>query len=520
MNHYEPALTTLRDLFLQSAHLYGERIAVRSGDRESSYRDLLDRGTRVANALLALGAQRGDRVVAFMPDCIEALELHVGVAIGGFTLVPVNHRFKSEELDYVLSDCGARALVHATSVNAVVDTLDATDVIRIAIGADDVSPGSHRYDELVEAASTHLPADRPEPDGIAMIGYTSGTTGFPKGAMLTHRGGMLSIRASLNGFRHPLYGQCAYTGSLAFVALVWAFVYTHLHNGGTVTLLGPGFDAEQWFDVMERDRSTFTYAPTPLVPAFVEMVEQRPHVLDHLETVCHSASPLSRPQRVELVEAVGGRYVETWGMTESLASVTATTRSDHSGVCAADDIYSTVGRPVPPARVVLIDADGNEMPPGTEGEFEIAIDSPTLFSGYWGQPEKTAEVLSNGRFRTGDIGRIDRNGYLYLLSRANDVIISGGINVYPAEVERVLDEHPAIAESAVVGVPHETWGEAVVAAVVLEPGLTVDEADVIEHARGRLASYKKPTRVVVVDALPRNTNLKVQKSVVREWLAR
>ena len=508
---------TLGELLIAACRRHGDRVALTGRDGARTYRELLERGTRLANALGGLGLQPGDHVAALLEDTVTAFEVYVGCAIGGFPIVHVNDRLVAREIDYILQDSGAVALVHTDGRSPVVAELSATSELRgvVTIG-DDRSPGANSYEDLLAAAATTRRDPHRTAEDLAILGYTSGTTGFPKGAMASHRAVVGCIRLIPFAYRLPMYGRCAFTGTLSFVSGIWGVILPHLYTGGTVSFLMP-YTIESWVDHMIEHRSTFTYAPSPLVPGFVAEARRRPEVLTHLESVLHSASPLPPEHARELVDVIEERYVEVWGMTETVAPLTVTAREDWRGGGTADDIYASVGRPLATAGVRVVDADRNPITDGSVGE--LVVEADTMFSGYWGNPEKTAEVLVDGEYYTGDLGRIDGGGYVYVTDRAKDLIISGGMNVYPAEVEAVLAAMPGIAQVTVVGTPHEKWGEAVTAVVVREPGADVTADAIIEFARRDLASYKKPTVVEFVDELPRNAGMKVQKHLVREMLA-
>jgi fatty-acyl-CoA synthase len=326
---------------------------------------------------------------------------------------------------------------------------------------------------------------------------------------------MTCCRTSHGTFQMGNYARMANPGSLQFSAPWWALLLPHVYVGGYVRLLGK-YTMDSWFDQMEADRSTYTYVPSPLIPDFTEQAKRRPECLRWLQTVLHSSSVAPREHLQALAEVVGDRFIEAYGSTETVGSVLASTRDDLRGGCDADDIFASAGRPVPTTEVWIADAEGNRISPGSDQVGEIVAASDTLFTEYWNQPEKTAEAFDGPAFRTGDLGRVDAAGYFYVVGRKTELIISGGANVYPAEVERVLIGMDGIADCAVFGVPHERWGEAVTAAVVSAPGAELSELQVIEFVRERLASYKKPTSVVFMEELPRNASLKVQKHVLRQ----
>lgn len=505
---------TLGDLLVASCRRYGDRVALTGRDGVRTYRELLDRGTRLANALTGLGLQPGDHVAAMLEDTVTAFEVYVGCAIGGFPIVHVNDRLVAREVDYILDDSDAVAFVHTDGRSELAGELSTTSAMRgiVTIGPQR-SPGALDYERLLEAASTTVPRAGRTPEDLAILGYTSGTTGFPKGAMASHRAVVGCIKLIPFAYRLPMYGRCAFTGTLSFVSGIWGVILPHLYTGGTVSFLMP-YTVDSWVDHMIEHRSTFTYAPSPLVPGFVAEARRRPEVLTHLESVLHSASPLPPEHARELVDVIGERYVEVWGMTETVAPLTVTAREDWRGACPADDIFASVGRPLATAGVRVVDADRRPVATGEIGE--LVVEADTMFSGYWGNPDKSAEVLVEGEYYTGDLGRVDGSGYVYVTDRAKDLIISGGMNVYPAEVEAVLATLPGVAEVAVIGTPHERWGEAVTAVIVRAPGSDIGVDDVLELARRDLASYKKPAVIEFVDALPRNAGMKVQKHLLRE----
>lgn len=507
---------TLAELLTRACRRHRHRVAVVARGDQRTYGQLLENGARLANALRDRGLRPGDPVAALLEDTAAALEVWVGCTLGGFPVVHVNDRLVASEVAYVLEDSGARALVHTDGRSAVVAEVDGReDLAAVVTLGDDRPPGALGYDDLLAAAPTTLPDHGRGPDDLAIVGYTSGTTGFPKGAMIPHRAVVACVLLVPFAYRLPLHSRCAFTGTLSFVSGIWGVILPHLYLGGTLHFLFP-YTVESWVDHLVRERSTFTYAPAPLVPGFVAEVERRPEALEHLEAILHSASPLPPDHMEALVGVAGERVVEVWGMTESAGPLTVTPREHWRGLGGAERPFATVGRALPNAGIRVVGDGGADLPPGETGE--LVVEAETLFTGYLGRPEQTAEVLTDGWYRTGDLGHLDEAGYVYVTDRAKDLIISGGMNVYPAEVEAALASLAGVAEVAVLGLPDERWGEAVVAAVVRAPDAELGEDEVVAHARAHLAGYKKPTRVAFVDELPRNAGLKVQKHLLRQQL--
>jgi long-chain acyl-CoA synthetase len=509
---------TVGALLTAACTRHADRVAIVHGDRALTYRTLLERAQRVAHSLHALGVHPGDRVAAFLSDGIESVEVFAGCALAGATLVPVNCRFLAGEATHVLHDSQSVVLVHTTSLNEVVAGIDGLDELRavVAIGPDrERHAGALGYEALLAATrpAAAFGACAVTADDIAVIGYTSGTTGFPKGARCSHRAVTTCTRLVPYVQGMVTNGTGTFIGSFSFVSALWGILYPHLWTGATLRLADP-VDPVAWIDHMATDRCTYTWVPSPLVRFFRDEMAARPDVLERLHTVVHTGSKVPREFLESLVDVVGPRLVETWGLTESVGPLSATTRADFGAARpSATDVFASVGRAVPTAQLARLAPDGHVMHGPGEGELLARAD--TMFSGYLGLRDDDPDSWVDGWFRTGDVGRIDDDGYVFIDDRRKDVIVSGGMNVYPAEVEMALATLPGLVECAVFAVSDDRWGETVAAAVVAGAGSGLDERRIVDHVRARLASYKKPTRVFFVDALPRNASMKVQKRVLR-----
>jgi acyl-CoA synthetase (AMP-forming)/AMP-acid ligase II len=512
---------TIGDLLARACQRYGDRPAVVRDGVALTYAGLLDAGARLTNALRGAGVAPGTPVAAMLEDRLDSIVVYVGAAIGGYPVIHVNDRLAAPEVAHILRDSGARVLFHTDGRSEVVAAAAAAAAVETApllvtIGAER-PPGAVGLAEFAAGGGGRLEVTPREPGDLAIVGYTSGTTGVPKGAMISQRALTDCVRLMPSIFRISSYGRCAFTGTLSFVSGLWGVIFPHLYTGGTITFLHP-YSPESWADHLLADRSTFTYAPTPFIPAFAAELRRRPEILRSLESVIHSGSPVPRAQVEDLVDVAGERYLEAWGMTEGVAPFTATTRDDwrNAGSGRAHDIYASAGRPFPSASIAAVGRDGELLPPGEEGELTVAAD--IMFDGYLGDAAKTEASFGPHGFRTGDLGRLDEAGYVYVTGRARELIISGGANVYPAEVEAALSALPGVAECTVLGLPDERWGEAVTAVIVTARGARLTEQDVIEYLRPRIAGFKRPQRVYFVESLPRNASLKVRKDVVRASL--
>lgn len=485
------------------ADAHPDRVAVvdRDGTR-ITYRDLFVHASRVAHFLADADLDRGDRIAAWMDDGPAYVELYLAAALAGLTVVPLNARHTVHEVRSVLEDCAPRAIGWSSGRDGGIEELAASGElpeVRLREGDGprvlDAVPwttvtaqGSGTFDSVAAG------------DDLVVIGYTSGTTGRPKGALLTHRSVDAVTRQHVGAYRLAPHSTIAMTGSMSFVSVVPAHVLTHLSVAGTIVFLG-GWDVPSLLDHIERHQVTFTYLASPLLGDFAEHAARDPARWASLHSVLHSASKASAEKLGQLADVIGSRLIEGWGMTENSGGLmTATSAADIEG--RGSEALTTVGRAIPGYDVRVV-------------EDELLVRGPGLASGYWHRPEESAAAFRDGWFATGDIGTVDEHGYVTLLERRTDLIVSGGMNVYPAEVEAVIAEVPGVAEVAVVGTPHPRWGQTVVAVVVPEPGRSVDLELIRERCRERLAGYKKPTEILLVDTLPRTVSLKVSRAAVR-----
>ena len=511
-------LETLGGVLAGSLARAGDRVAVRSHGETRTHRQLLENAARLANGLTAGGARPGDRVALMVSDHVTSVEAYVGCFLGGYVAVHVNDRLAPPEVAAILADADARAFGYTPDLAEKVASVDGVDAVPCVFGVGAGEVEHTPWEALLGAGSSRDPRVPRAADDLAIVGYTSGTTGRPKGVMHSQLTMLRALRHMPVHFDIRPRSRCAMTGTLSFVAGLWGVLLPHLYLGGEISFMA-GLAPDEWFARMLAEGSTVTYVPTPLAGAFVEQVQRHPQVLRTLRAAVHSGSQMPPDAVRAVVAAIGDRYGESYGMTETGAPVTRTESADWVTAGEADDIYASAGRPVHIAEIAILAANGKRLAPGETGE--IAVHSDTQFVGYFHNPQLTAEAVVDGWLRTGDIGHVDAAGFLYVTDRAKDMIVSGGMNVYPAEVEAALSGLPGLAEIAVIGAPHERWGETVVAIAVACGGTErIDESAVIAAARERLASYKKPTRVVFVESLPRTASLKVDKPELRRrWTA-
>lgn len=499
----------------RAARLYPGKVAFQYGNDRRTYAEMDERVTRLARALAGRGVAHGDRVAVFMYNRLELVEAYLATCRLGAIAVPVNFRLVPDEVTYVLTDSGSKALLVdgelAPSAAAVRPRVVTLGTVLAAGGGESVPGlGAEPYEEVLASADPHpLDVDVPESDP-AFLMYTSGTTGRPKGAVLTHHNLVMN---TLN---------CLVTQGISGSDEVWLSGLPLFHIGGlngillylmaggrSVILPSGNFSAAEVVDVMEREQVTSCY----FVPSqwreicAVPGIEDRKMALRRISWGASVAPPSVLNAMAETFPGVPNYNM--FGQTE-MSSVTCVLRGED-----AIRKMGSVGKPVINVEVRIVDDDMQDVGVGEVGE--IVYRGPTVMQGYWRNPEATAQAFAGGWFHSGDLCQMDEEGFIRVVDRKKDMIISGGENIYCAEVEAVIDRHPKVAEVALIGVPHEKWVETPRAVIVpADPADPPTEKEIVEHCRAHLASYKKPTSIALVDALPRNASGKVQKFKLRE----
>ena len=495
-----------------------DRTAVKTRwHRGLTYGELDRKANRAANTFAARGLRSGDRIALWMDDAIANVEIYVAAAKLGLVLVPMSEHLQAPEVEYMLESCDPRAVVYADSVAERLGTCHADgaldDRVLWRTGSTSV-PAAHDYEiDASAASSARPPIPQRSKDEPFVIAFSSGTTGRPKGAMITARNIAAICPISAMSRRLSYHGVGLIATSISFPATIMASVMTNLSTASTLVLMGRGWDVEEMLTVIERERATYTTLLSPHVREFTELTARRPDSLASLRSVLHSGSKAAPQDLAALYESIGSRLIEVWGMVEhSGGPVTTTTIQDYE----RDDpgIFGTVGRPVPECEVEVVDETGSHLPHDGRAIGELILRSPAVMAGYWGQPDATARAIRDGWYYSGDLGSIDEHGYVSITDRRNDLIVSGGANIYPSEVERVLRACDGIADAVVVAMPHERWGRTPVAMLVREPGARTTEHDVLGYVTSQLASYKKPTQIRFTEALPVNVSGKVLRAEV------
>ncbi len=496
-----------------------ERTALKTTDGLCrTYAELDNRTSRLASALVAAGFQQGERIAAWSSTCPQYLELYLAVAKAGLVLVPVNAMFTEHEAAYQLEDSGAVAIFYSA------EKIDEALILGERMGLRRVIGFGHWHDttseyEMLLSTSTAEPLPHPDENALFVLSYTSGTTGRPKGAMVTHRSMKNTMRVNAHSYRTPQGSVLLYHANMSFVATVLALLLGHIFVRGTIVMLTPVAGPESVIEAIGRENANFTFIPSPWIEPMIDLVKEHPENWRSMRSVVHSASKAPAEQLKRWGDAIGGCYLEGWGMTEGSGSLfTVTDADDTTRGSRAKDLYASVGRPVLDAVVRVVDEAGNAVPHDGESIGELIVHSPTLVVGYWNNDESTEKSFKDGWFHTGDLGAIDDEGYIYIAERRTDLIISGGMNIYPSELENCISTLEDVAEVSVVGAPHARWGETPVAFVVAVEGSSLTQEQILNHCETYLARYKRPSEVRFLDSLPRNASLKVLRRVLREQL--
>ena len=499
-----------------------DRIAVRCGSRQRTFREFADRVARLASALQKLGMQDGDRVAMLSLNSDRYLEYQMAVPWGGGVLNPCNIRWSAAEILYSLDDSGSTILLVDETFRPLVEQFrrDSRTLREVVYCGDGDAPaGMHGYEALLAAADPVTDAVRRGED-LAGIFYTGGTTGFPKGVMLSHTNlcsSGLALRAEGLATPGGTYLHAAPMFHLADLGLATP----HWIEGNTHSII-PAFNPEAVLDAFERDRVTHVV----LVPTMIQMMVdhpamKKPRDLSALQTIAYGASPISEAVLERAMAALPGvGFVQAYGMTELSPLATVNPAYYHTVEGRKAGKLRAAGRAGYCIELRIVDPEGNEVPRGTVGE--VVVRGPNVMQGYWNKPEQTAAAVRNGWMHTGDGAWMDDDGFIFIADRLKDMIISGGENVYSAEVENAVAQHPAVAACAVIGTPSEQWGEAVHAVVVRKPGQEVTAEALIAFCKTLIAGYKCPRSVDFVDALPISGAGKVLKTKLREpfWRGR
>ncbi len=514
---------TIPDLIEYNAQTRGDRFAFHFEGRDTTFAQFNRHANQVANGLIAAGFKPGTRIAYYGKNSDHYFELLIGAMKAGIVLAPVNWRLALPEVAYIIQDSEAPALFFGAEFAAAAHQLAAENpALRLIVAMEGESAEVPSFVAWRNSQPDHPPNLAIDENTIAMQLYTSGTTGNPKGAMLSHRN-FLALRDAGKYGDTPEWDRWS-EKDVALLAMPvfhiggsgWG-IYSIYH--GAKIVVAREFDPGQIFDFFEKDRISKLF----LVPAAMQFMVRHPRArqVDYssLKYLLYGASPIPTDLLKECIEVFKCGFVQMYGMTETTGTIVVLPPEDHA--LDGSPRMKSAGKAMLGAEIAILDPEGNRLPPGQTGE--IATRSLANMAGYWRLADATEKTLSRDNWlRTGDAGYMDEDGYVYIQDRIKDMIISGGENVYPAEVESAIFGHPAVAEVAVIGIPDEKWGEAVKAVVVRKKDAEVSAEDIIAWARSRIAAFKTPKSVDFIEALPRNGTGKILRRQLREpfWKGR
>lgn len=487
---------------------HASRTAIVDGARIVSYGDLDRRSAALAAALAAAGCLPGDRVAILLHNSVEFIESEIAVLRAGLVKVPLNNRLSAPEIAAQLADCGAKLLIAEPEfVPAVAAGRAALPALREIVCRNAV-PGAVAYDSF--AGRAHPPFAPPprKGDDVCLIRYSGGTTGRAKGIMHTHASLVAIARAVVSEYRIGPHTRFLHVAHLSHGQ---NFVWPALIASGARLVMMRRFEPSEVLAAIAREGITRLHLVPTMAMALLDAPDFAAHDLSSLEDFVYASAPMPVERVRRLRRALPCRIAQTYTLSESAVVSTVLSAEDHD--TDRPDFnearLASCGRPAAGVSLRIVDDAFADVAPGEVGE--IALLSAGNMAGYWNQPELTARVLRDGWVLTGDLGRCDADGYLYLVDRKDDKIITGALNVYPREVEEVLHQHPDVKEAAVAGIPDERWGEAIAAFVVLRPNAGVTADALSEFCAAKLAGYKKPKRYFFVDALPRTAIGKISR---------
>ena len=506
------------DILRRSAIKFPNKNALIFEGSGITYQELNDRVNRLANSLLNLGIKKGERISYLLHNGPEMFEIYFASAKIGSILAPVNNMLKQRELKQILQYVSPRLIFVDPDYQELITSMsDELESLEFLIGLKKtLSTNFKPYEFMIEQGDPKEPEVHVSNDDVQNIILTSGTTGTPKGAMRTH--GHNHANAMAEALEQQLqYDDRAVIPTPPYHVVIESVFNRHIMLANTIIILREGgFDPEGLLDLLSREKiTTFLVVPTMIIAMLqVENIEK--YDLSHLRRILYAGSPIPAAVLKRAIGTFDCDFIQGYGQTEAGPSMAFLRPEDHilEGSDAQLARLASCGRPILNYEIKVVDDQDKDVPVGEVGE--IIVRGAAMTIGYWDLPEETENTLRGGWLHTGDIGKLDGDGYIYVVDRRNDMIITGGKNVYPREIEEILYQHPAVLEATVIGVPDDHWVEAIKALVVLNEGMEASEEEIINYCKENLASYKKPRTVEFMESLPKSPTGKIAKREIRE----
>ncbi|MSQ40715.1 MAG: long-chain-fatty-acid--CoA ligase [Dehalococcoidia bacterium] len=503
-----------------TAAIVPDRNAIIFDAKHITFGQMMERVNRLANALADLGVGPGDRVATMQVNCNEYVESYFAVAKLDAVFVPINFRARADELTFMLNDSGTKALlVGQRYLDMVTSIKPSLTSLQTAISLEAARPGFPAYDDLLAKASDEERFPTGEEDDLTIIMFTAGTTGTPKGVMLSHNSFTSYILNNVDPVDLDSEEKNILTVPLHHIAgiqAVMAAIY-----GGRTLVLQRQFEEEEWMRLVQDEQVNRAMMVPTMLKRLMDHAKFKEYNLSSLQVITYGAAPMPLVIIQQAIKVFPDtRFINAFGQTETASTITMLPPEDHN-IREGEADYekklkrlSSIGKPLPDVEVLIVDEDGKKTAVGVSGE--IVARGSRLMKGYWNREEATKETLRGGWLYTGDLGYFDADGYIFLSGRAKDFIKRGGEMVAPEEVEQILHSHPSIDEAAIIGVPDVEWGERILAVAVKKPGKEVTEQELIDFCRPHMAGFKRPEKVVFVKELPRNPMGKVLKRELRQ----
>ena len=485
-----------------------------------TYAQINERVNQLVNVLTKLGVEKGDRIGMLHVNCNQYIETYYASAKLGAIFVPLNFRAKADELAYMIGNAEVKVLFVGSRYLDIVNTiLPQLPTVKEYISIEGGSRAN--YEDLIRSASSdEMLCDIGDED-ITILMYTSGTTGRPKGVPLRHNAFVVYVLENVDPASPDIKERNLLTVPLYHVAGIQAMLAA-IYGGRTLVLMRQ-FEVKEWMATIQKEQATRAMIVPTMLKRVIDDPDFSKYNLSSLKVITYGAAPMPFEVISKAIQVMPwARFINAFGQTETASTITTLGPEDHIIEGTEEErqkklkrLTSSIGRPLPDVEVKIVDEEENSLPFLQVGE--ILVRGPRVMTGYWKDEQKTSQVMtSDGWLRTGDMGWMDEEGYIYLSGRADDMIIRGGENISPEEVEEVLYSHPKIEEAAVIGVPDPEWGQEPRAVVVLKKGEKVASEEIIEHCRSKLAGFKRPRSVVFIEALPRGAMGKVLRKKLRE----